>query len=137
MVRRTSKENEEEVNYQERNMAWGRWLGKARANAQLGEFKQIVLDFPARIEPEINRVSFNLYPQTEERCAVCDGHINNSLFPEDYPKEFKFCCSCRAGIEYIILPSEVQKRHIDVCSVCRRFIKRYRKIFLKTVTVFG
>lgn len=34
-------------------------------------------------------------------CVVCEAYLDEP-FPEDYPEEFKFCCSCLAWATAII-----------------------------------
>ncbi len=37
----------------------------------------------------------HLSPPTGEKCVVC-GFPLNKAFPEDFPDNFKFCCTCKA-----------------------------------------
>ncbi len=43
---------------------------------------------------EYPNVSWGYTNTTGERCVICDLLLTNA-FPEDFPDEFKFCCTCK------------------------------------------
>jgi len=35
------------------------------------------------------------------KCAICHGFLHND-FPEDFPKDWKFCCQCKIIAESLV-----------------------------------
>jgi len=61
-------------------------------------------------------------------CAICN-HVLHGGFPEDFPKEWKFCCQCKIIAESLV----------NDCSVedYRAFKDSARKIYKKITLVGG
>jgi len=67
------------------------------------------------------------------KCAICFGELHNiEHFPEDFPKEWKMCCSCLLYAKEIV-ETNVEKiigHWISIIEVERKsgFIIKLRKI---------
>ena len=77
-----------------------------------------------------------------ECCSVC----NSSLFeyyPEDYPDEWKFCCSCYAVAWLSVeLPNKPQKildiiDHVLSCSLCQIMVQEMKTGVYNKITLVG
>lgn len=47
----------------------------------------------------------------KDRCVICSFHLEKDRFPDDYPKEWMFCCGCKTLIG-LILDGRVKKEHL-------------------------
>lgn len=47
----------------------------------------------------------------KDYCAICDYPLDKNRFPEDYPKEWMFCCGCK-GIADLITDGILKSRDL-------------------------
>lgn len=77
-----------------------------------------------------------------EKCAICGhGLVNN--YPDGYPDEWKFCCSCYV-VAWIISSSPNKPKnileimgHLEECGFCRELLENDRAEVYKYITLVG
>lgn len=48
-----------------------------------------------------------------EKCAICEEHMHNSsIFPDDFPKDWRWCCSCLA-IGKMLVERDIEETEYD------------------------
>jgi len=54
-------------------------------------FQPIVVDFPARLDEYV----------ITGQCSICGNNLTRE-FPEDFPKEWRWCCFCKLVAETMV-----------------------------------
>ena len=49
-----------------------------------------------------------------EKCGICDFIPLDHVFPENYPADWKFCCSCLAWAHFLTDSNVTTKEEKDV-----------------------
>jgi len=65
---------------------------------------------------------------TGESCVICSFKLTDK-FPEDFPDEFKFCCTCKAIAFRMVIN--------DLPLPLEYWIKNRRKKIMKIITLMG
>ena len=102
MAGRTSQESEKIMERVEEFNSTGQKDKKIKNNCLERDFNNFhVYPYPGRL----NIIDFeNYYPtliKLTGHCAICYSHLIKE-FPEDYPNEWKFCCSCKSVADDIV-----------------------------------
>jgi len=38
--------------------------------------------------------AFEMFPENTMKCNICSFWLENNKFPDDFPKEWRWCCGC-------------------------------------------
>lgn len=136
MVRRTSEENQEEINHKRIEGVRNRYLESLRENqvAWLNETQNERVR-EHRIFHAIDHAPGE--PHCEScltritgYCAICLGVLTRD-YPEDFPEEFKFCCSCLGWAKSIFTDRDTEwlKHALNASPTIKKIYER--------ITVFG
>ena len=67
-----------------------------------------------------------------ERCAVCNSVLHSGNFPDDFPKEWMWCCSCLTVGEMLVEKSIEEMK--DIFHTSNRTLRRIEGV-IKIINV--
>lgn len=138
MAGRTSQESEKIMERVEEFNSTGQKDKKIKNNCLERDFNNFHV-YPYPYPGRLNVIDFeNYYPtliKLTGHCAICYSHLIKE-FPEDYPNEWKFCCSCLDWANRLIGENFISKEHLLRSKILSGRGLLFSKIYYK-ITLVG